>query len=89
MYADLYDVINRCNYLFDNVNKVKMNTTSDTQLDSSDQCCGEAYLARAIAYSELIKMFCKAYDSDEQAERELGVVLTSTTRAMSRGSVPA
>ena len=76
VYADLYDVINRCNYLFDNVDKVKMNTTSDTQLDKLDQCCGEAYLARAIAYSELIKMFCKAYDSDEQAEQELGVVLT-------------
>ena len=76
VYADLYDVINRCNYLFDNVDKVKMNTTSDAQLDKLDQCCGEAYLARALAYSELIKMFCKAYDSDEQAEQELGVVLT-------------
>ena len=47
VYADLYDVINRCNYLFDNVDKVKMNTTSDAQLDKLDQCCGEAYLARA------------------------------------------
>lgn len=76
VYADLYDVINRSNYLLDNVDKVKMNTTSDTQLDKLDQCCGEAYFARALAYSELIKMFCKAYDSDEQAAQELGVVLT-------------
>ena len=29
-----------------------------------------------MAYSELIKCFCKAYDSDEQAANELGVVIT-------------
>ena len=28
-----------------------------------------------MAYSELIKLFCKAYDSDEEAAEELGVVL--------------
>ncbi len=76
VYAGLYEVINRCNFLLDNVDKVKANTTSDTQLDKLDQYCGEAYLARALAYSELIKCFCKAYDSDEQAENELGVVIT-------------
>ncbi len=76
VYADLYDVINRCNYLLDNVDKVKINTTSDSQLDKLDQYQGEAYFARALAYSELIKCFCKAYDSDAQAEQALGVVLT-------------
>ena len=76
VYADLYDVINRCNYLLDNVDKVKANTNSDSELDKLDQYQGEAYFARALAYSELIKCFCKAYDSDEQAEQALGVVLT-------------
>ena len=76
VYAALYAVINQSNFLLDNVDKVKANTTSDKQLDQLDQYRGEAYFARALAYSELIKCFCKAYDSDEQAAQELGVVLT-------------
>ena len=76
VYADLYGVINNANFLLDNVDKVKANTNSDKELDKLEQCEGEAYFARALAYSELIKCFCKAYDSDEQAEKELGVVLT-------------
>ena len=66
VYADLYDVINRCNFLLDNVDKVKAATTDDKQLDKLEQYEGEAYFARALAYSELIKCFCKAYDSDDQ-----------------------
>ena len=69
VYADLYDVINRCNFLLDNVEKVKAATNDDKQLDKLEQYEGEAYFARALAYSELIKCFCKAYDSDEQAEQ--------------------
>ena len=76
VYADLYGVINDANFLLDNVDKVKANTNSDKELDKLEQCEGEAYFARALAYSELIKCFCKAYDSDEQAAKELGVVLT-------------
>ena len=76
VYAALYDVVNCCNFLLDNVEKVKANTTDDNLLDRLDQYCGEAYFARALAYSELIKLFCKAYDSDEQAAQTLGVVLT-------------
>ena len=76
VYADLYGVINNANFLLDHVDKVKANTNSDKELDKLEQCEGEAYFARALAYSELIKCFCKAYDSDEQAEKELGVVLT-------------
>ncbi len=76
VYADLYGVINTANFLLDNVDKVKANTNSDKELDKLEQYQGEAYFARALAYSELIKCFCKAYDSDEQAAKELGVVLT-------------
>ena len=76
VYADLYGVINNANFLLDNnVDKVKANTNSDKELDKLGEYQGGAYL-RALAYSELIKCFCKAYDSDEQAEKELGVVLT-------------
>lgn len=75
VYAALYDVIGRCNFLLSNVDKVRENIYNDEDFDRLEQFCGEAYFARALAYSELIKLFCKAYDSDEMAEQELGVVL--------------
>lgn len=80
VYGSLYEVINRCNFLLDRVDNVRKNTTDDTALDKLDQCCGEAYFARALAYSELIKLFCKAYESDEDATNQLGVILSQHYR---------
>lgn len=76
VYGSLYEVINRCNFLLDRVDNVRNVTTDDKDLNKIDQCCGEAYFARALAYSELIKLFCKAYESDEDAAKQLGVILT-------------
>lgn len=80
VYGALYNVINQANFLLDNVERVRNNALStenpDEALDKLDQYCGEAYFARALAYSELIKLFCKSYESDEEAANELGVVLT-------------
>lgn len=76
VYGSLYNVINRCNFMLDRVDNVRKKVTSDEELDMLDQYCGEAYFARALAYSELVKLFCKAYESREQAENELGVILT-------------
>ena len=75
VYASLYDVIGRCNFLLQHVDKVRENIYLDKDFDRLDQYCGEAYFARALAYSELIKLFCKAYDSDDFAKNELGVVI--------------
>lgn len=81
VYAALYDVINRCNFLFDHVDNVRRNTIDDDDLDLIDQYCGEAYLARALAYSELVKLYCKAYENDEDAANQLGVILTKHYKA--------
>lgn len=75
VYGALYNVIGRCNFLLANADKVRDNVYNDEDFDRLQQYCGEAYFARALAYSELIKLFCKAYDSDEMAQHELGVVL--------------
>lgn len=75
VYAALYTVIGRCNFLLDNAENMRKNMTDDDALDRLDVYCGEAYFARALAYSELIKQFCKAYESDADAQNELGVVL--------------
>lgn len=76
VYGSLYQVITRCNFLLDNVEEVRKKIYNDDDYDRLDQYCGEAYFARALAYSELIKLFCKAYDPDKAAD-ELGVVLVS------------
>lgn len=76
VYGALYDVINRCNFLLDRVDALRAKTTDDDDLDRIDQYCGEAYFARALAYSELVKLFCKAYEKDQDMEQELGVILT-------------
>ena len=90
VYGSLYNVMNRCNFLLDRVDNVRKKTTDDKELDKLDQCCGEAYFARALAYSELVKTFCKAYESDEDAANEPGVILTrhyQGKEAMKRASL--
>lgn len=92
VYGALYDVINRCNFLLDRVDNVRANTTNDDDLDRLDQYCGEAYFARALAYSELVKLFCKAYEKDKDMTQELGVVLTEHYQGdeeMTRSSLKA
>ena len=75
VYAALYTVIGQCNFLIDNAENIKKKLSDDDELDRLEQYCGEAYFARALAYSELIKLFCNTYESDEEAQNELGVVL--------------
>lgn len=74
VYAGLYEVITRSNFLLNQIDRVQQQTVNDEDLERLDQFCGEALFARALAYSELIKLFCKAYDP-ATAEHELGVVL--------------
>ena len=75
VYGALYNVIGCSNFLLANVDKVRENIYSDEDFDRLEQYCGEAYFARALAYAELIKLFCKSYEGDEEAADEQGVVL--------------
>lgn len=77
VYAGLYRVIGRCNFYLDQVDKLRSSLTDDAEIQYLDYYTGEVYCARALAYSELIKCFCKAYDP-ATAESELGVVLADT-----------
>ena len=75
VYGSLYSVIGRCNFLLDNAAKLMPTLVNDDDVDHLEKLCGEAYFARALAYSELIKLYCVDYKSDEAAKNELGVVL--------------
>ena len=77
VYASLYTIIGRCNFVLDNVGRVRSNTTENDQLDELDELEGETHFARALAYSELIKLYCKSYEP-ETAASTLGVVLISS-----------
>ena len=77
VYAALYKVIGRCNFFLDQVEELRNSMTDDESIQTLDYYTGEVYCARALAYSELIKCFCKAYDP-ATAENELGVVLADT-----------
>lgn len=78
VYGSLYGIIGQCNYFFDMVSQFEGKLTDDDAISKLDALKGEVYFARALCYSELIKCFCKAYDSKEQAENELGVVIVSS-----------
>ena len=77
VYAALYRVIGRCNFFLDQVEDLRSTITDDDDILTLDYYTGEVYCARALAYSELIKCFCKAYDKNT-AKQELGVVLADT-----------
>lgn len=75
VYGSLYSLIGNCNFLLDNAEKLKPTLVNDDDIDRLETYCGEAYFARALAYSELIKLYCVDYKGDEEAMNELGVVL--------------
>lgn len=77
VYGSLYAVIGDCNFLLEAVEKLEPTVTDDSDYEKLQQYKGEAYFSRALAYSELIKCFCKAYDKNT-AQNELGVVLVSS-----------
>ena len=77
VYASLYKIIGRCNFYLDQVDKLRDSLTDDSKIQMLDYFTGEVYCARALAYSELIKCFCKAYDP-ATAKDELGVVLADS-----------
>lgn len=77
VYAALYAVIGRCNFYLDQVEQLRSSMTDDVDIQMLDYYTGEVYCARALAYSELIKCFCKAYEP-LTAKDELGVVLADS-----------
>ena len=75
VYASLYSLISNCNFFLERIDGVIAAETNDERIDNLYTYKGEVHTIRAMAYSELIKCFCKAYESDEAAKQELGVVL--------------
>lgn len=75
VYGSLYTVIGRCNFFLEKVDQLKAVMTDDDEITALDYYTGEVYCARALAYSELIKCFCKAYNDQTKDEADGGVVI--------------
>ena len=78
VYAGLYKVIGRCNFYLDQVDELRAGFTDDDSITYLDYYTGEVLCARAMAYSELIKCFCKAYTPETADEEQGGVAIDST-----------
>lgn len=88
VYGSLYRVIGRCNFLLEKLPALEK-TVQDEDYDQLQSFKGEALFARALCYSELIKMYCKAYDKNTAANVP-GVVLISSysnAEALKRSSL--
>ena len=77
VYAALYRIIGRCNFYLDKVDALRNSLTDDAEIQYLDYYTGEVYCARGLAYAELLKCFCKAYNP-ATADKELGLVLADT-----------
>ena len=64
VWAGLYSVIGDCNFFFDYEPRLRENINSDAEKENLDELCGEVHFARALAYSELVKLYCKAYNAE-------------------------
>ena len=76
VYGSLYRVIGLCNFYLDLVGDLRATLTDDDSIQTLDFYTGEVYCARALAYSELVKCFCKAYGPETEGDH--GVVLADT-----------
>lgn len=74
VYSSLYKVISSVNLLLDNKDNI---TVKATEQSAFNNLLGEAYFSRALAYSELVKLYADAYDP-AKAESQAGVSIWNT-----------
>lgn len=74
VYGGLYQIVNRCNFFFDHVEEVADALTTDAERQQLDKFTADVAFMRAYAYSDLVRLFCKAYDP-QTAAITLGVPL--------------
>ncbi|MGL4293333.1 MAG: RagB/SusD family nutrient uptake outer membrane protein [Bacteroidales bacterium] len=72
IYQGLALVVARCNKLFDIESQVQAMVTDEYEQANLDKRLGEVYFARSLAYAEMIKLYCEAYDP-QMADQQLGI----------------
>lgn len=74
VYGGLYQIVNRCNFFFDHEQQVRDGLSQKTDRATLDKYAADVAFMRAYAYSDLVRMFCPAYDP-ANAGSQMGVPL--------------
>lgn len=72
VYAGLYQIVNRCNFFLDHEEAVRATLTKKEDKAAMDKYTADVCFMRAFAYSDLIRLFCEAYDP-ATADSQMGV----------------
>ncbi len=93
VYAGLYQIVNRCNFFFDNEQIVRSTLSEKSDKEKLDKFTADVAFMRAYAYSDLIRLFCDAYDPST-SDSQPGVPLylhyrpaEGTTQVLGRASI--
>lgn len=82
VYGDLYKAVSRANFLLDNADKVMSTLKTEDDIEQLKKCMGDAHFARALCFSELLRIFCKAYPATEEEAKNVdlypGISLSTT-----------
>lgn len=75
VYASLYSIAATCNFFLENVDKVESKLTTEAEKAELEKRLGDVYFARALAFAELIRFYCEAYDEDIADKEDMGISL--------------
>lgn len=62
VYGGLYQIVNRCNFFLDNEQQVRAGLTKKADIEKLDKFKADVSFMRAYAYSDLVRLFCGAYN---------------------------
>lgn len=74
VYAGLYQIVSRCNFFLDHEEEVRATLTTKTDRQLMDKYTADVCFMRAYAYSDLLRLFCEAYDPARSGQ-QMGVPL--------------
>ena len=80
VYNGLYTIVARCNFFLDYKDQVEVNLKTTADKDNFKKRLGEVYFARAMAYAELIRLFCEPMTSVNADTENMGICLPTTYR---------
>lgn len=78
VYNGLYTIVSRCNFFFDYKEQVEANLETKTDRENFKKRVGDVYFARAMAYAELIRLFCEPITSENADKENMGICLPDT-----------
>lgn len=74
VYGGLYQIVSRCNFFLDHEDEVRQTLVDKADVKLMDKYTADVCFMRAYAYSDLIRIFCQAYQP-ATATTTLGVPL--------------